>query len=96
MKPSKKAHTANLFVKAVPGASSTQIMGFLGEALKIRVAAPPEKGKANQAIIKLLSESLGISVKDISLLSGQSAQKKVFKIEGFTEQQLQQKLQALF
>ncbi|MGB9626422.1 MAG: DUF167 domain-containing protein, partial [Phycisphaerae bacterium] len=41
-------------VKVVPGSSRDRIMGVLGDALKIAVAAPPEKGKANQAVIEVL------------------------------------------
>jgi uncharacterized protein (TIGR00251 family) len=50
-----------LSVKVVPGSSRNQIVGSLGDALKIKVMAPPEKGKANEAVVELLSMKLGIS-----------------------------------
>ena len=92
MKPEESA-SINLQVKAVPGASSTQIAGFLGEALKVRVAAPPEKGKANQAIRKLLSETLELPLESIELIRGESNARKVFCITGLSEQQLKNKLE---
>jgi len=86
--------SVNLEVKAVPGASSTQIAGFLGGALKVRVTAPPEKGKANQAIRKLLSEKLELPLESIELIRGESNARKVFCLSGLSEQELRDKLDA--
>ena len=47
-------------VKAVPNASRSRLMGEWNEHLKIAVASPPEKGKANKAIIELLARTLGL------------------------------------
>ena len=54
------ADGAVIAVKAVPGASRDRIVGVLGDALKIAVAAAPEKGKANQAIAATLAKALGV------------------------------------
>jgi len=51
---------ARLNVKVVPGSSRNRIVGWLGDALKIKVMAPPEKGRANEAVVELLSMKLGI------------------------------------
>ncbi|MFM7075771.1 MAG: DUF167 domain-containing protein, partial [Planctomycetaceae bacterium] len=51
---------ARLEVKVVPGSSRDQIVGWLGDALKIKVTAPPEKGKANERVVELLAGALGI------------------------------------
>ncbi len=48
-----------LKVKVVPGASRTQLSGWLGDMLKVRVSAPPEKGKANAAVEALLARDVG-------------------------------------
>jgi uncharacterized protein (TIGR00251 family) len=77
---------ARLKVKVVPGSSRDQIMGWLGDALKIKVAAPPEKGKANAAVAELLAKWLGISTDDIAIESGHSSPSKVVTIKGMDDE----------
>jgi uncharacterized protein (TIGR00251 family) len=69
-------------VKVVPGSSRTQITGILGEMLKIKVAAPPEKGKANQSLIAFLAKLLGLKKNDIEIVSGKTNPVKVLRISG--------------
>jgi len=69
-----------LNVKVVPGSSRNQIVGWLGDALKIKVSAPPEKGRANEAVMELLATKLGISTDDIEVESGHSSPSKVVAI----------------
>jgi uncharacterized protein (TIGR00251 family) len=76
-------------VKVAPGASGDCIVGWLGDTLKIRVSAPPEKGKANVAVAKLLADFLNTPVRNISVCSGQTARTKVFEISGMSESELQ-------
>jgi uncharacterized protein (TIGR00251 family) len=71
-----------LMVKAVPGAKRDQIAGRLGERLKVRVAAPPEGGKANDAICALVAAALGVRTRDVRLISGHSRAEKVLEIDG--------------
>ena len=59
-------------VKVVPGSSKTAIAGQLDGMLKIKVAAPPEKGKANQCLIKFLAETLGVKKNAVSIISGRT------------------------
>jgi uncharacterized protein len=67
-------------VKAVPGASRDAIAGVLGDRLKIRVAAPPEAGKANQAICKLLASTIGVKRQDVEILSGLASPMKCVRV----------------
>tara|TARA_R110002124_G_scaffold9535_6_gene48863 strand:+ start:6809 stop:7081 length:273 start_codon:yes stop_codon:yes gene_type:complete len=83
-----------LEAKVVPGSSRTEIVGWLGNLLKIKVAAPPEKGKANQAVIELLSERLQLNEESIAIVHGSSSQRKVIEINGITPQQLSHALPA--
>jgi len=76
------ADGVEITIKVVPGASRDGIMGLLGDALKVRVSAPPEKGKANAAVIELLAEALGVSVKNISVISGAASPRKVLHVSG--------------
>lgn len=74
-----------LWIKAVPGASCSQIAGVLGDRLKIRVAAPPENGKANHAICDLLADALGLTPREVSVESGHTNSAKVVRIRGTNE-----------
>jgi len=69
-----------LNVKVVPGSSRDQIVGWLGDALKIKVTAPPEKGRANKAVVELLSMKLSVNTDDIEVESGHSSPSKMIAI----------------
>lgn len=71
-----------LSLKVIPGSSQDCIVGWLGEALKIKVKAQPENGKANKAVICLLAKSLKISNNDINIISGPTQGNKVVEIQG--------------
>ena len=75
----------HLTVKVVPGSSRTEIAGTYGQMLKIKVAAPPEKGKANKAILEFLAKQLGIRKNALQITSGQTSCIKQIWIEGVTE-----------
>jgi uncharacterized protein (TIGR00251 family) len=79
--------SCRLKVKAVPGASRSEIVGRLGEALKVRVAAPPEGGKANREILELLAEKLGLPATSVTLVSGAASPAKVVELRGVTAEQ---------
>jgi uncharacterized protein (TIGR00251 family) len=64
-------------VKVVPGASRGKVVGILDGALKVAVAAPPEKGKANKALIKILAEMLDLPKNRVSIEQGQSSPHKI-------------------
>lgn len=81
--------TCSLAVKVVPGASKSAIAGWLGEELKIRIAAPPEKGKANSAVLRLLAAELGIGVKSLRITRGQTSAHKMIEIEGLTRDDIE-------
>ncbi|MGJ8672101.1 DUF167 domain-containing protein [Rubritalea sp.] len=78
--------------KVVDHSTRNEIVGWLGESLKIKVQAPPEKGKANKAVIKLLSKALDVPATHISVISGTTAQQKTVEI---TSQSLPQVLEKL-
>ena len=69
-------------VKVVPGASRSRVVGILDGALKVAVAAPPEKGKANKALIKILAESLNLPKNRVSIEHGQSSHHKIVLLHG--------------
>lgn len=72
-------------VKAIPRAKKNQISGFMEDgSLKVHLKAPPVDGKANQALIKLLADSLNVSQSAISIISGLNGRKKIVKIIGLS------------
>ena len=71
-----------LWIKAVPGASRDQIAGVLGERLKVRVTAPAEDGRANQAICATIARALKIKPRQVMIESGRTNPEKVVRIEG--------------
>lgn len=71
-----------LNLKVVPGASRTQLAGVLGGALKLAVAAPPEAGKANAAVIAFLAGLLNVRRSDIAIVRGESQPRKAVRVAG--------------
>ncbi len=65
-----------------PGAKKTEVAGEHGDALKIRLAAPPVDGKANAALLAFIAERLGVSRSAVTLKSGQTSRRKVVEVEG--------------
>lgn len=65
-----------------PGAKKTEVVGLHGEALKIRLAAPPVDGKANACLIAFLADQLGVAKASISLVSGDTSRAKRVRIDG--------------
>lgn len=70
-----------LKLKVIPSSSRDSIEGWLDDRLKIKVMAPPEKGKANKAVIKLLQKSLSLDKASITLESGSTSCHKSIVIE---------------
>ena len=69
-----------LEIKVIPGASVDRIVGWYGHRLKVSVSSPPEKGKANAAVERLLAKTLGIAKRDASIISGHYSPLKVIEI----------------
>jgi hypothetical protein len=65
-----------------PGAKKTEFAGLHGDALKIRLAAPPVDGKANEALVKFVAETLKLPKSAVNLKSGQSSRRKVLEVQG--------------
>lgn len=63
-----------------PGAKKTEVCGLHGDALKIRLAAPPVDGKANAALLAFVANRLGLSKSAVSLKSGQTSRRKVVEV----------------
>jgi len=84
-----------LKLKVVPSSSKDSIEGWLDDRLKIKVMAPPEKGKANKAVLKLLQKSLSLDKASITLDSGSASSHKTIVIECHDGAIMLQKLKQL-
>ena len=82
-------------LKVVPGAAQSGVVGWLGDDLKIRVQAPPEKGKANQLLIKLLAETFKIKPQAISIIRGHYSARKVIEIKGLNKSEINKAIHQL-
>jgi uncharacterized protein (TIGR00251 family) len=78
--------------KVVPGSSRTAVAGTLGDMIKIRVAAAPEKGKANECLIAYLATELGVKKNAIAILSGHTSPVKQVKVAGVSAAKLLEQL----
>jgi uncharacterized protein (TIGR00251 family) len=69
-------------VKVVPGASRSRVVGPLGDRLKVAVAAPPERGAANEEVERLLAERLGVPASSVRVVSGHADPRKTVAVPG--------------
>jgi uncharacterized protein (TIGR00251 family) len=84
-----------LHVKVVPGASRDRVAGRYGEGIKVQTSAPPEGGKANAAVTKILAQFLGVKMEQVTLVSAAANPRKQFRISGLSAAQLAEKLATL-
>ena len=83
-----------LTVRAHPGARENAITGVHDGALEVSLKFPPADGRANEALLKLLAETIGVPRTDLQLLSGATSRTKFVLLEGVTVADLQTKLAA--
>lgn len=70
-----------LLLQVVPNAGHTALAGLHGDALRVRLAAPPVEGRANAVLIQWLAKSLGLARRDVSLLGGDLSRRKRMQID---------------
>lgn len=76
-------------VKVVPGSSRTELAGLHGQAYKIKIAAPPEKGKANKMLVAFLAGQLNIKKNAVEIQNGKRSCVKQVLLRGVTKQDVQ-------
>ena len=70
-----------LEIHVQPGAKESEVAGVYGDALKIRIAAPPVEGQANAALIAFLAEAFGVPKRYVKIIRGESGRRKTVRIE---------------
>ena len=71
-----------------PRASKSELAGLHDGVLKVRLTAPPVEGAANDALVRLIAEALGVPRRQVSVVAGSSGRRKILQVEGVTEAQL--------
>jgi uncharacterized protein len=74
--------TTRLRLRVSPGAGRSAVVGRQGDAWKVRVTAPPERGRANEAVLRLLAETLTVPRDALTLVSGHGAREKTVELTG--------------
>ncbi len=87
-----EASTTRLRLRVSPGARRTEVIGRHGEAWKVHVAAPPEGGRANDAVVRLLADALSVPRDAVTLVSGHGARDKIVELAGIGPSQIERRL----
>jgi uncharacterized protein len=86
------ARSTRLRVRVSPGARRGGVAGRAGEVWKLRVTAPAEGGRANEAVVRLLADAVDVPRRQIALVSGHSAREKVVELEGVDAAEVERRL----
>ncbi len=78
------APTCKLAIKAVPNAPRSEVVGWLGDALKVKVHAPALEGRANDELCRFLAEVLGLPRRAVTVATGDTSRQKLVQIAGLT------------
>ena len=84
--------TTRLRLRVAPGAAKAAVVGRHGDAWKVRVAAAPERGKANDAVLELLAETLALPRANVTLVSGGGSRDKVVELAGLAPEEIERRL----
>lgn len=82
-------------VRVQPRSSRTAVEGTYGEAIRVRVQAPPADGAANEAVCELLAETLGLQSRHVRVVAGASSRTKTIEIEGLAADVIRSRLTAV-
>lgn len=85
---------ARLGLRVSPGADRSEVIGRHGEVWKVRVTARAERGRANDALLDLLAETLGVPRPNVILVAGAAARDKVIEVNGITFEEAEKRLAA--
>ena len=87
-----EAVSTRLRLRVAPGAARAGVVGRHGEAWKVRVAAPAEAGRANDAVVRLLAETLALPSASVRLVSGHGARDKIIELAGVDPGEIDRRL----
>ena len=91
--PEDGGRSVRLRLRVSAGASRRRVVGVHGGALKLSVQAPPERGKANRAVLSLVAEAFGLAASDVELVAGETSPDKVVRLP-LTEEEARRRFAA--
>jgi len=83
---------ARVAITVSPGAARTELVGRHGDGWRARVAAPPERGRANRALVELVAGLVGVSLDRVAVVAGAGGRRKVVEVEGLGADELDRRL----
>ena len=83
---------ASLRLKVTPSASRDAVVGWQGDVLRVHVRAPAQRGKANDAVLRLLATALGIDRRRLRIVRGETSRQKVLSVDGLDEAEIRARL----
>ena len=86
------ASTTRVRLRVAPGAARPGVVGRHGDAWKLRVAAAPEQGKANEAVVELLAQTLDVPRSSVTLVSGAGSRNKIVELSGIEPEEIERRL----
>jgi len=87
-----EAVSTRLQLRVSPGARRAHVVGRHGDAWKVRVAAPPEGGRANEAVVRLVAATLSLPRDAVTLVSGHGARDKIIQLAGLDRTEIERRL----
>jgi hypothetical protein len=86
--------SARIRVRVTPRASRDELVGWREGVLRVRVAAPPVEGRANDAVARLLAKALGVPKSAVGIMSGAGAREKLVEVAGVEQAEAMRRLEA--
>jgi len=86
------AQTTRVRLRVSAGSRKTELAGRHGDGWKVRVSAPPERGRANEAVLALLAERVGLPRRSLAIVSGQASRDKVIEMTGIDSAEAERRL----
>jgi uncharacterized protein len=84
---------AKVKVTVSPGAARSELVGGHGEGWRARIAARPERGRANRELVALLAEALGVRRDEVTVVAGRTGRRKIVEIDGLGAAEIDRRLE---
>ncbi|MGA7104385.1 MAG: DUF167 domain-containing protein [Candidatus Deferrimicrobiaceae bacterium] len=91
-KPGPKEESATVEVQVMPRASRAGVAGLLGDAVRIRLSAPPLENRANEALVCFLSATLSVPRPSVEIIAGKRGRKKIVRVTGISRREIFRRL----